>query len=84
MKKHGPVGWLTWILLILGGLNWGLIGINSNYNVVTMLLGSETPAARGVYIVIGIAGLLAIYFKSKCCIGKKCCNSKECCNNKKK
>ncbi len=83
MRKHGPVGWLTWILLILGGLNWGLIGINSNYNVVTMLAGADTPAARGIYIVIGVAALLAIYFKAKCFGSGKCCNNKECCNNKK-
>ena len=84
MRKHGPVGWLTWILLIVGGLNWGLVGINSNYNLVTMLLGADTPASKGVYIVIGIAAILAICFKISClCKGSKCCNNKECCNNKK-
>jgi hypothetical protein len=83
MKKYGPIGFITWILLILGGINWGLIGINSNYNLVVMALGTDsTPLARGIYIVIGIAALFAIYFKCKCW-GKSCCNNKDCCNNKK-
>jgi uncharacterized membrane protein YuzA (DUF378 family) len=82
MKRYGPVGWVTWILLILGGLNWGLVGINSKYDVVAMLLGSETTAARGVYILVGVAALLAIYFKCKCRM-HPCCKNKDCCNNKK-
>lgn len=66
MKKHGPIGWIAWILVVIGGLNWGLVGINSNYNVVAMLLGSDTLAARGVYILVGVAALLVVYFKIKC------------------
>ncbi len=83
MRKHGPVGWIAWILLILGGLNWGLVGINPEYNVVVMLLGADSPVARGLYILIGIAALLAIIFKITCLCKGKCCNNKECCNNKK-
>lgn len=83
MKKHGPIGWLTWILLIVGGLNWGLVGINPDYNLVTMTLGADSMAAKVLYIIIGVAALLAIYFKAMCCKNGKCCNSKECCNNKK-
>ncbi len=83
MKKHGPIGWLTWILLIVGGLNWGLVGINPEYNLVSMSLGADTTVARAVYIIIGVAALLAIYFKAMCCKNNKCCNSKECCNNRK-
>lgn len=83
MRKHGPLGWLTWILLIVGGLNWGLVGIDPSYNLVSMLLGADTTAERAVYIIVGVAALLAIYFKAMCCKGGKCCNSKECCNNKK-
>lgn len=66
MKKHGPIGWIAWILVVIGGLNWGLVGINSNYNLVDMLFGSDTLAARGVYILVGIAALLVVYFKIKC------------------
>jgi hypothetical protein len=66
MKKYGPVGWLAWILVIIGGLNWGLIAINSNYNIVAMLFGSDTLLTRGIYGLVGIAALLAIYFKIQC------------------
>ncbi|MCD6039678.1 MAG: hypothetical protein K0S27_1078 [Gammaproteobacteria bacterium] len=63
MKKHGPLGWIAWILVVIGGLNWGLVGINSNYNLVAMLLGTDTTPARAVYIAVGIAALFVIYFK---------------------
>jgi len=66
MKKNGPIGWVAWILVVIGALNWGLVGINSNYDLVAMVLGSGTPAARGVYIVIGLAALVVIYYKTQC------------------
>lgn len=71
MKKHGPIGWIAWTLVVIGGLNWGLVGINSNYNVVAMLLGSDTLAARGAYILVGIAALFVISFKIRCCKKKE-------------
>jgi len=66
MKKNGPIGWVAWKLVVIGALNWGLVGINSNYDLVAMVLGSGTPAARGVYIVIGLAALVVIYYKTQC------------------
>lgn len=60
------------ILLIIGGLNWGLVGVgmlmHSDLNIVHMLLGSW-PAVEGiVYILVGIAAIMKI-FGCKC---KKC------------
>ena len=66
MKKNGPIGWVAWLLVVIGALNWGLVGINSNYDLVAIVLGSGTPAARGVYIVIGLAALVVIYYKTQC------------------
>jgi len=50
---------------------------------VTKFLGADTTPARSAYIIIGVAALLAIYFKAMCFKNSKCCNNKECCNNKK-
>lgn len=60
------------ILLIVGGVNWGLYGIgmlmSNNWNVVNLLLGSWPTVEAIVYILVGVAGVMAI-FGCKC---KKC------------
>ncbi len=60
------------VLLIVGGLNWGLVGvgmlIGSDLNVVHMLLGSWPVVEGLVYVLVGLAAIMKI-FKCKC---KKC------------
>ena len=49
------------VLVIIGGLNWGLMAINANWNVVEMLLGSWPMVARIVYGLVGLSALYMIY-----------------------
>ena len=60
------------ILLIVGGLNWGLVGVgmfmDTNLNVVNMILGSMPTVEGIIYILVGIAAVMKI-FGCKC---KKC------------
>ena len=44
------------VLIIIGSINWGLIGI-FKFNLVEMIFGDMTVAARIVYILVGISGL---------------------------
>ena len=47
-------------LLIIGALNWALVGI-FQFDVVAQLAGGSTePLARFIYIIIGISGLLSL------------------------
>lgn len=50
---------IAWILVIIGGLNWLLVGIGGfvdmNLNVVNLLLGSWPAVEWIVYIVVGLA-----------------------------
>ena len=48
---------VAFVLLIVGGLNWGLSAAFS-WNVVNMLLGSWPMVERVVYILVGLAALL--------------------------
>lgn len=50
-------------VLVIGALNWGLVGL-FGYNVVDHLLGVGSVASRVVYSVVGLAGLalLASFF----------------------
>jgi uncharacterized membrane protein YuzA (DUF378 family) len=52
MKRAEPI-WLT--LVIIGALNWGIVGLFDT-NVVEEILGSGT-AADVVYVIVGLAGL---------------------------
>lgn len=48
---------LSWWLLVIGGLNWGLVGLNSSWNLVNMLLGSWPTVEMLVYVLIGLSAL---------------------------
>ncbi len=51
-------------LLIIGGINWGLIGL-FNYNLVDSIFGIMSIASRVVYTLVGIASVWAITFYSQ-------------------
>lgn len=51
------VGVLASLLLVIGGINWGLIAI-VDLDVVETLFGDMTMISRGIY---GLVGLSAIY-----------------------
>jgi uncharacterized membrane protein YuzA (DUF378 family) len=59
------LNWITKILVIVGALNWGLIAINSSWNLVEKLLGTWPIAVTIVYALVGLAGLweLIMLFK---------------------
>ncbi len=54
------------LLVGIGALNWGLVGL-FQIDLVEKVLGLMTPAARVVYGVIGVAGLLKLISLVKCC-----------------
>jgi uncharacterized membrane protein YuzA (DUF378 family) len=43
-------------LLVIGGLNWGLVG-TVGVDLVATLFGPMSPLARTVYVLVGLAGL---------------------------
>jgi uncharacterized membrane protein YuzA (DUF378 family) len=48
------------VLLVVGALNWGLIGC-CRMNLVERLLGKGTFLARAVYVLVGIAALTVMF-----------------------
>jgi uncharacterized membrane protein YuzA (DUF378 family) len=46
------------ILVILGALNWGLVGLFQVDLIGSLCGGSSVPVSRVVYTVIGLAGLM--------------------------
>jgi len=47
---------LAILLVIVGALNWGLVGL-LNFNLVTMILGSWPMLEKVVYILVGLSGV---------------------------
>lgn len=61
---------IAYILVIIGGLNWLLVGINPNYDLVAMIGGGmEGMVAKVVYILVGLSAILMIFGGKSC---KKC------------
>ena len=53
MKKTDVV---AAVLLVIGGLNWGLVGA-LEFDLVAALFGPLSPLSRVVYILVGMAAL---------------------------
>ncbi len=48
-------------LVVIGGLNWGLVGA-FNFDLVATIFGEMSIISRIVYIVVGLAAVYMIYF----------------------
>lgn len=64
------------VLVVVGALNWGLVGLGSffggaNWNLVSMLLGSMPTVENVVYVLVGIAGVVMA-------VGCKCSKCSSC------
>jgi len=59
MKKLNALDWIALILLIIGGLNWGLVGI-FGFDLVAWIFGGVYFVARVVYIVVALAAVYMI------------------------
>jgi uncharacterized membrane protein YuzA (DUF378 family) len=47
---------LAAVLLVVGGLNWGMVGVTGS-DLVGTLFGELSPVSRTVYILVGLAAL---------------------------
>jgi len=64
MNKMTPLGTVAFILVVIGALNWGLVGI-FNFDLVSFLLGDMSTLARIVYALVGLSGLYMIVTAAK-------------------
>lgn len=65
MKMSG-MDWVVWILLFVGGLNWGLVGA-FDYNLVDSIFGTGSAIGRIIYVLVGLAAiwsLITVFMKS--------------------
>ena len=50
------VKFISTLLVIVGGINWGLIGI-FKFNLVDTILGPMPAVARFIYVLVGLAAV---------------------------
>jgi len=48
------------VLLVVGGLNWGLVGL-ANFDLVATIFGGDSILARIVYLVVGLGAAYQIF-----------------------
>ena len=56
MDRLGTLEWIALILVIIGGINWGLIGL-FNFNLVDFLFGTMSTLSRIVYSLVGLSAI---------------------------
>ena len=63
---------IAWILVIIGGLTWGLVGVGAlvhqNWDIVNLIFGGSPTLEAIVYILVGVS-TVAVMVGCKC---KKC------------
>lgn len=50
------INWIAVALVIVGGLNWGLVGA-FNFDLVATLFGDMSSLSRVVYVLVGLAAI---------------------------
>jgi uncharacterized membrane protein YuzA (DUF378 family) len=59
VKNLNALDWIALILVIVGGLNWGLVGI-FGFDLVAWIFASIYVVARIVYILVALAAIYMI------------------------
>lgn len=62
MAKKSVLDWIAYVLVIIGAVNWGLVGI-AGLDLVKLL--QVDLLIKVVYILVGLAGLYLIYLVAK-------------------
>lgn len=53
------IDWIALLLMIVGGINWGLVGA-FGFDLVAAIFGPMSTASRIVYTLVGLAALYGI------------------------
>jgi len=64
MNKLNTGDWLAVVLVIIGGLNWLLVGL-FKFDLVAMIFGNYSFLSRLIYIIVGLAALYLLFTVSR-------------------
>ncbi len=58
--RSKPLDWTALTLVIIGAVNWGLIGFFKFDLVATLFGGMDSWLSRIIYAIVGVAGLYSL------------------------
>jgi uncharacterized protein len=61
MENKNTLDWIALVLVIVGGLNWGLVGL-FGFDLVRAIFSSIPILQNTVYILVGLAAIYMIYY----------------------
>ena len=64
MSKINAWDWVAIVLVIIGGLNWGLVGL-FNFDLVAAIFGQMSFLSKLIYDLVGLSALYMIYAATK-------------------
>lgn len=59
VRTFSALDYIALVLLIVGGVNWGLVGL-FGFDLVAAIFGVMTPLARIVYVLVGLSAIYGI------------------------
>jgi len=59
MKNFSIIDGIAFVLLLIGGVNWGLIGL-FNFDLVSAIFGTMSTISRVVYVLVGVSAIYSI------------------------
>jgi uncharacterized membrane protein YuzA (DUF378 family) len=65
MERYNGLDWTAWTLTIIGGLNWGLVGLFRFDLVAALFGGQNSTLSRIVYTLVGLSAIYSIYSLTK-------------------
>ena len=57
--KMSVIDWIAFVLVMIGGINWGLVGL-FNWNLVEVIFGVGTLTSI-IYVLVGLSALWMIF-----------------------
>jgi len=64
MNKLNGLDWIAFILMAIGGLNWGLVGL-FKFDLVAAIFGAASIVSAIVYILVGLSALYWLFMLGK-------------------
>lgn len=64
MKRLNTLDWIAVVLLIIGGLNWGILGF-FGVNVIGAIFGDMSMISRIIYALVGLSAVYALAIPSR-------------------
>jgi len=57
--------WIALVVLVVGGLNWGLVGL-LDFDLVAFIFGTFSTVTRVIYVIVGLCALyIAVMIPAK-------------------